>query len=352
MYIPVKCLLFIIKFYYTPLRFENPVNFVNFGRMSTTDLTFYIACEKVHIFVDQQRFDTIGVLGNPVIKTPNLDRLVNSGVAFTNAYTPCPVCIAARCSMIYGQYPMNTGCYENTPMPDDRPSFMQELTKAGYYTHGIGKCHFSPDPYALKGFCSREQQEESLSGDLSKESYYNYLRDEKYDYVCEPNGVRGEMYYIPQVSQLPERLHPSTFIADRTCAFIKNQKNSDKPWYLFSSFIHPHPPFAPPNPWHKLYRAALMPLPNTPADCESLQTFVNRIQNRYKYRDAGIDKNLVRTMKAYYYACISFVDYQIGKILDCLEENNMSDNPDEGLLIQDHYTPWSKKANDLSHYGY
>lgn len=95
-----------------------------------------------------------------------------------------------------------------------------------------------------------------------------------------------------------------------------------------------------------------MPLPNTPADCESLQTFVNRIQNRYKYRDAGIDKNLVRTMKAYYYACISFVDYQIGKILDCLEENNMSDNPDEGLLIQDHYTPWSKKANDLSHYGY
>ena len=310
------------------------------------------ACRKVHIFVDQQRFDTIGALGNPVIKTPNIDRLVNSGVAFTNAYTPCPVCIAARCSMIYGQYPMNTGCYENTPMPDDRPSFMQELTKAGYYTHGIGKCHFSPDPYALKGFCSREQQEESLSGDLSKESYYNYLRDEKYDYVCEPNGVRGEMYYIPQVSQLPERLHPSTFIADRTCTFIKNQKNSDKPWYLFSSFIHPQPPFAPPNPWHKLYRAAMMPLPNTPADCESLQTFVNRIQNRYKYRDAGIDKNFVRTMKAYYYACISFVDYQIGKILDCLEENNMSDNPDEGLLIQDHCTPWSKKANDLSHYGY
>ena len=104
----------------------------------------------LHIFVDQQRFDTIGALGNPVIKTPNLDRLVNSGVAFTNAYTPCPVCIAARCSMIYGQYPMNTGCYENTPMPDDRPSFMQELTKAGYYTHGIGKCHFYPVSYAFK----------------------------------------------------------------------------------------------------------------------------------------------------------------------------------------------------------
>ena len=85
----------------------------------------------VHIFVDQQRFDTIGALNNPVIKTPNLDRLVKSGVAFTNAYSPSPVCIAARCSMIYGQYPCNTGCYENTVMPEDgRHSFMEELSAA------------------------------------------------------------------------------------------------------------------------------------------------------------------------------------------------------------------------------
>jgi arylsulfatase len=54
----------------------------------------------LHIFVDQQRFDTIGALNNPVVKTPNLDRLVRSGTAFTNAYSPSPVCIAARCSMI------------------------------------------------------------------------------------------------------------------------------------------------------------------------------------------------------------------------------------------------------------
>ena len=114
----------------------------------------------LHIFVDQQRFDTIATLGNPIIKTPNLDRIANQGVAFTNAYTPCPVCIAARCSMIYGQYPYSTGCYENTPMPDDRRSFMDELAAAGYYTHGIGKCHFAPDSYSLRGFISRERQEE------------------------------------------------------------------------------------------------------------------------------------------------------------------------------------------------
>lgn len=69
----------------------------------------------LHFFVDQQRFDTIGALGNPIIKTPNLDRLCEMGVAFTNAFSPSPVCVAARCSMIYGQYPMNTSCYSNAP---------------------------------------------------------------------------------------------------------------------------------------------------------------------------------------------------------------------------------------------
>ena len=94
----------------------------------------------LHFFTDQQRFDTIHALGNPIIKTPSLDRLCENGVAFTNAFTPSPVCISARCCMIHGQYPMNTGCYENTRMPTDgRQSFMEALTEAGYRTHGIGK---------------------------------------------------------------------------------------------------------------------------------------------------------------------------------------------------------------------
>lgn len=280
----------------------------------------------LHIFVDQQRFDTIHALNNPIIKTPNLDRLVKNGVSFSNAYTTCPVCVAARCSMIYGQYPVNTGCYENTNMPEDRNSFMEELKQSGYITHGIGKCHFLPKADALKGFVDREHQEEYIPKDSKSEPYYEMLKKEKYDYVLEPNGSRGEMYYIPQISQLPERLHPTTWVADRSIEFIKNNKQTNKPWYLFSSFIHPHPPFTPPNPWHKLYRSTMMPLPNVPSDSDKLITFVNKVQNRYKYRDNGTDKNLLRTMKAYYYACISFVDYQIGKVLDYLADNNLTDN--------------------------
>jgi arylsulfatase len=280
----------------------------------------------LHIFTDQQRFDTIGAINNPTIKTPNLNRLCENGVIFTNAFTPCPVCVAARCSMVYGQYPMNTDCYENTLMPTDgRQSLMDALAEAGYRTHGIGKCHFSPDSYALRGFQSRERQEEGGSGDIEKEPYFKAIFDAGYKHIMEAFGIRGEMYYIPQPSQLPSELHPSQWVGDRSTDFIK-QANSDQPWYLFSSFIHPHPPFTPPNPWHKLYRAAMMPLPKIPDDVESLQTYVNKCQNRYKYRDQGIDKNLLRCMKANYYACISFIDFQIGRMLEMLESTGQLDN--------------------------
>ena len=92
-------------------------------------------------FTDQQRFDTIRALGNSVIRTPNLDRLVNEGVSFINTLSPSPVCVPARACMHYGQYPSNTGCYTNGfPMPEDRPSFMQVLTDNGYRTQ-IGRAH-------------------------------------------------------------------------------------------------------------------------------------------------------------------------------------------------------------------
>jgi arylsulfatase len=279
----------------------------------------------LHIFCDQLRFDALACAGNPVIRTPNIDRLAADGVVFTNAFSPSPVCVSARCSMIHGQYPMNTGCYENTRMPTDgRQTFMQVLTEAGYRTHGIGKCHFMPDANALRGFQTRERQEEG-GKPAADDEYVRWLVDNDVTTMLEPHGVRGEMYYVPQPSQLPARYHPTQWIGDRSVDFITNpeaggeRRAPDQPWYLFASFIDPHPPFAPPSPWHKLYRAVDMPLPKVPADWESLLVWINRFQNRYKYRDQGIDQNFLRCMKAYYYATVSFIDYQVGRMLDALE---------------------------------
>lgn len=305
------------------------------------------------IFTDQQRADTIGALGNPVMRTPNLDRLAREGTAFTSAYTPSPVCVAARCSLIHGQYPLHTGCYDNGLMPTDgRQTFMDALTAAGYRTHGIGKCHFTPDGQALRGFQSRERQEELLP-DPDLDDYLPHLRAAGFDHITDPHGVRGEMYYIPQPAQMPARLHPTQWVGDRAVSFIRDA-DEDQPWFLYTGIIHPHPPFAPPAPWHKLYRAPLMPLPNLPPDAESLYTYVNKHQNRYKYRDQGQDLNLFRNMKAYYYACISFIDYQVGRILQALEERGQLDNTlilfasDHGELLGDYGCVGKRSMHDAA----
>ena len=160
---------------------------------------------------------------------------------------------------------------------------------------------------------------------------------------------RGEMYYIPG-SQVPARLHATQWVGDHSEAFIREhartredaREGGDRPFFLFSSYIHPHPPFAPPTPWNKLYRGPLMPLPKRPAQREALWTWANRHQNRYKYRDNGIDDNLLRVIKAHYYACISFVDYQVGRLLAALEETGMLDDTlilfasDHGELLGDY----------------
>jgi arylsulfatase A-like enzyme len=192
------------------------------------------------------------------------------------------------------------------------------LGRGGYRTQAIGKCHFTPDRDALRGFQARRRQEEGVA-DPRRDDYVAWLAANRYDYY-EPHGARSDMYYIPQVSPLPAEAHPTQWVGDESVRFIRAQTAGGPPWCLFTSFVHPHPPFAPPKPWHKLYRVPDMPLPFVPENVAELTTWVNRHQNRYKYRDRGVDLNLIRLIKAYYYATISFVDFQVGRLLETLEQ--------------------------------
>lgn len=264
-------------------------------------------------FTDQQRADTVAALGNATIRTPAMDRLCREGTAFTRCYTPSPVCVPARYSMATGLPPHRSGCFDNGSRPVRAPSFMDRLAAAGYQTQGIGKMHFVPEGRALWGFEKRDFSEEvTVADDFGKT-----LCDAGYGHVEEPHGIRSEMYYIPQPSQLPARLHQTTWVADRSIDFLKRRDRS-RPFFLMSSFIKPHPPFESPTPWNKLYRAAQMAPPFRPAGFEDLLTYWNRVQNRYKYRDHGYDELLVRTIRAAYYSCISFIDYNLGRVLEAL----------------------------------
>ena len=267
------------------------------------------------VFTDQQRADTIAALGNPILRTPVLDRLCREGTAFTRCYTPSPVCVSARCAMISGLPPHQTGSFDNDFMPQGVGSFMERLAAEGYQTHGVGKMHFVPDPRRMWGFESRDLSEEFPDAD----DFRALLAQRGYGHVEDPHGVRSEMYYIPQPSQLPAELHHTAWTADRSIDFLR-RRDRNRPFFLMMGFIKPHPPFESPTPWHKLYRAAEMPPPRRPEGFDNLLCYWNRVQNRYKYRDHGYDELLVRTIRAAYYSCISFIDYHVGRVLEALGE--------------------------------
>lgn len=297
----------------------------------------------LHLFTDQQRVNSIRALGHAFSQTPHLDWLVRTGTSFDAAYTPVAECVPARACMITGMYADKIGCGSNAdPMPPaEHPTLMSLLAEAGYQTHGVGKCHFTPDPWAMRGFATRDTMEE-IAAAPSNDDYLRWLKGKGFDHVLEPHGIRGEMYYSPQPSQLPAALHPTQWVADRSLDFLKKQQGSNRPWYLYAGFIHPHPPFAPPNPWHKLHRAPEMPLLFLPGNEDELLCFINRFQNRYKFRDRGLDLNMVRCIRAYYYACVSFIDHQVGRILGQLETMGELDHTliifsaDHGELLGDY----------------
>jgi len=293
------------------------------------------------VFNDQLRFDAIGAFGNPVVKTPVINKLVNEGISFNCAYTPSPVCVPARFSMHTGLLPHRTGVVENTEMPKGKTSFMEILRDNGYQTFGSGKMHFTfpgTDEAALWGF---EERAICDSPNHSKNHFYQNVVKHGYTHVYDLKGVKSEMYYIPQVSQLPAKLHDTSWTADRSIDFLKT-RDKRRPFFMMTSFEKPHPPFEPPTPWNKLYRGANMPLPHIPAHSDSLLTLWNKFQNRYKYRDRGHDLNLMRQLKAHYYAEVSFIDYNLGRIINELKHQGIYDDTviiftaDHGELLGDY----------------
>ena len=299
------------------------------------------------ITTDQQRADAMGCAGNPFILTPTLDRLAAQGARFDRCYTPSPVCAPARFALMSGLLPHRNGCYNNgSPMDPNLPTLPGVLAESGYVTHAVGKMHFAPPRRAL-GFQSMELSEE-IPGSVEEDDFLSFLQGKGFSHVHEPHGVRGEMYYIPQVSQLPAELHTTAWTADRAAHFLRAH-DQRRPFFLWVSFIKPHPPFDPPVPWNRLYRTIDMPKPFRPDGFEAMQTWWMRHQNRYKYRESGPDDTLARTIRAAYYACVSFIDHHLGRLLRVLELTGMAGHTlvvftsDHGELLGD-YGSWGKRS--------
>ena len=311
------------------------------------------------VMTDQQRYDTIAELGNRLIATPNLDRLVRRGVTFTQAYSSCPVCVPARYTIRTGREPFNTGFYGNEPpaVLADQPQDMEErcgsflgrvMTRLGYRTFGIGKFHAG---YGGNLGYEKILFSEELYGtpeDRRLDAYAAFIAKEhpEYDWMEQPMGERTEMYYMPQMSHLPAELGVEAWAADRAVEEIK--KPDHRPYFGFVSFIGPHPPFAPPQPFNRMYDPDRMPNPIggdiTLDHTDEQLPFMN-----YAIWAEAINDSHARVLKARYYGEISYIDQQIGRILDAVEAGPVPGNTlicffsDHGDHLGDHHS-WQKES--------
>lgn len=293
------------------------------------------------ITTDQQRFDTISAMGYDFIKTPNLDQLAAEGCRYPNAYSNNPVCMAARHNIITGltakYHGFDDNYFEDDPkvIPYDIPTFPQLLSDAWYDTIAVGKMHFQPCR-RYNGFTKMELMEE-IPRHLQDDEYAQYLKDNGYGDIQSIHGVRHLLYMLPQRSLVGEEHHGSSWVAERSIHHIRENAGK-RPFFLWSSFIAPHPPFDVPEKWADLYKdKALPPVKRT-------KTPISLLAESNKYIADYPNEDYLRRVRELYYASISFVDYNIGKIIKELKAAGEYDNTliiftsDHGELLGDYGT--------------
>lgn len=302
------------------------------------------------IFTDQQRWDTLKAYGNQKIHTPNLDRLASEGVVFETAVTPCPLCMPARASVMTGKTSSALQCMENSypKSVDNRETIAGLLAESGYHCQAIGKMHFSNTPYEeTYGMHHMILSEETRgvrtakdTADIVLDDYDKFLSERKLWGWDKPTEI-GYNEIKPLVAPLPKETHVTQWCGDQTVSWLKDGRPKDKPFFLWSSFVKPHVPYDCPQHLFDMYDPAQMDDPwVSDEDGCSLNPYFASYRKAKEFdlysEEAG------RMAKAYYYANITFIDEQVGRILDALDEQGLTDSTlvifssDHGDLLGDH----------------
>lgn len=314
---------------------------------------------------DQQHWFTLG-LQNPEVKTPNLDRLAASGTLFNRSYTVNPTCTPTRASWITGTYPSQHGAYSlGTKLMENVPVVGDNFIDAGYRTCLIGKAHFQPlksteefpslESYPImqdldfwKNYSDKFYgfQDIELARNHTHEAhvgqhYALWMEEKGFDtwreHFVAPTGTREP---TKGTWEIPEEYHYNTWIAERTNARLEEYKNNNENFYLWASFFDPHPQYLVPEPWDKMYDPKLLSVPKMkPGEHDKNPPHFQKTQEQepsfkdYVEEDGNgmhgfhshlhNDDELAQDI-ATYYGMISLMDKYIGKMLDKLDELDLT----------------------------
>ncbi|MDC1106664.1 arylsulfatase [Prolixibacteraceae bacterium] len=295
----------------------------------------------IFIMTDQHRGDALGLI-NPIIKTPHIDQIGKNGLIFLNGYTSTPSCTPARSGLLTGQAPWNHGMLGYSRVARQYPIELPRLLRdSGYYTFGIGKMHWYPQK-SLHGFHGTLVDE---SGRIDDDGYVSDYRD--WFRLNGPgkdpdktgigwNENRADTY------KLPKKLHPTQWTGETAIQFIENY-DLENPMFLKVSFSRPHSPYDPPQEYLDKYDIKDI---EGPVRSEWSEKFASEKKiHSPAFGDFGDD--FARKSKHHYYANISFIDDQVGRITDALKEKGIYDDciicftADHGDMMGDH-NHWRK----------
>jgi len=299
---------------------------------------------------DQHRGDSLGCAGHPCVRTPNLDRLAAEGTYFRNAFSPMPVCVPARYSVITGCVPLAWGNRGNGGLiPRSVPTLPNILRQFGYRSALMGKAHYSgPLEECQKLGIPRFRWKYGFDEILFAEEGRQYRHGDDYEAYLKKVGWHGwqrahgignnDVRTSP--SPLPKEHYQTVWATDESIRWLREHGRT-QPFLLMTSYVKPHAPYDPPEPYDRMYDPRRVPKPfGGPEDLKNLSPAYEHGRKAYGWHTLPDEAHL--RARAYYYGNITLIDDEVGRLLATLDELGLADNTivafvsDHGDLMGDH----------------
>ncbi|MFV0540128.1 MAG: sulfatase [Aestuariibaculum sp.] len=301
----------------------------------------------VFIAVDDLRAD-LGCYGNTVVKSPNLDKLAATGILFENHFTNVPTCGASRHSLLTGMRPKAKAFLGNDitkhtlskqPETDMPETFIHHLKRNGYYTVGIGKISHSADGY-LYGYTEKPSSVRELPHSWN-ELLFDYGKwktgwNAFFGYANGENRQSLNQQVKPyENAKVSDTGYVDGLTAQLAISKLKKLKKSSKPFFMGVGFFKPHLPFNSPEIYWDLYERDAMPLspnPEIPVNINLKSLHNSNEFNQYKLTDEvpslkqSVSPEYAKKLRHAYYACVSYIDQQIGLLIKEIENLNLNNN--------------------------
>ena len=275
------------------------------------------------ILSDEHSRRVLGCYGHSMIRTPNLDRLAESGVRFSDAYCNSPICVPSRAALATGRHVHQIRFWDNgIPYDGSVPSWHHRLREAGHEAVGIGKLHFR-SAEDDNGFAEEIMPLHVVDGVGDP---MGWLRDplpvRKATLRLAAEAGRGDSSYQQYDDKITaaavDWLKARAAQADR-------RSGGGKPWVLFVSLVCPHFPLIARDEWYDLYPEAAVPRPALYAPEERPQhPYVAAIRECQVF-DKGFDEVKLRRAIAAYFALVSLIDHRVGELLAALAASGLAD---------------------------